>query len=255
MPEPRKRITRVEPAGAIGRAASERHYVNVHHAYVRRMYRAHEAPTLRYAANLAVAQHDLTGRFEEEPDAWRWQVSEVCEALSGADSFVPDAVRGLIWEDHLKCIEGIEAGEYEERNLVDRRSGQLSCAKYLFTYRSAAPPGGPAATPAERGRHYDEVHLPALTALAEEAFGLRLFVSNRMVREAATEDGFGPGASIATGYVDAPRTLAIEELYFDNRDWGDEFFGRPEVLALLHHSLLGRVEGYAVTETIGIDER
>jgi hypothetical protein len=255
MPDPRKRITRVEPASAIGREASERHYVDVHHAYVRRMYRANEAPTLRYAANLALAQHDLTGRFNEEPDAWRWQVSEVREALDGADTFIPDSVRGLIWEDHLKCIEGIEAGEYEERVLVDRRSGQLSCAKYLFTYRAEAPRGGPAATREERARHYDGAHLPALTALAAEAFGLRLLVSNRMVREAATGDDFGPGGSISPGYVEEPRTLAIEELYFDNRDWGDEFFGRPEVLELLHRSPLGRVEGYAVSETIGIDER
>jgi hypothetical protein len=56
-------------------------------------------------------------------------------------------------------------------------------------------------------------------------------------------------------YRAAPKVGAVDELWFDNPAWAEEFFAGPAVLAQLRDGAGGRVEGYRVTEAIGVDKR
>lgn len=250
-----KRISRFQPVAALGRERSERHYSEVHHRFARRMFREEGEHLKRYVANRAVAQYDLDGGFGEEPAAWRFVIVEVSDDMPGAAGFLPEHLQELIWLDHRKCIERIEGSEVDERVVVDRRSGQMSFAKYLFIHAAVGGSGARCAEPAARARYYEEAHLPALAAAFASAYGARLLLSNVVRRQAATSDDFGAGAAYTGGYQDAPSLLAFEELYFDNDDWGDEFFADRRIRSLMRDSPLGRAEGYKVVETVGVDKR
>jgi hypothetical protein len=225
-----KRITRFNPAG--DRDAAERHYTEAHHPFMRRMFRDHGEHVIRYVANRAVAQYDLGGGFGERPSAWRFVITEVGDA----SAFLPARFQPLIWEDHRKVLQDIDAWEVDEEVVVDRRSGQTGLVKYLLLH----PPGAPGAS---------------LREAFARAYGARLYVSTRVLREAATPDDFGPGAAYAGAYRPAPKVGAVDELWFDNAAWAEEFFAAPAVLAQLRDGAGGRVEGYRVTEAIGVDKR
>jgi hypothetical protein len=243
-----KRITRFNPAG--DRDAAERHYTDAHHPFMRRMFREHGELLVRYVANRALAQYDLAGGFGERPSAWRFVITEVDDA-AGASGFLPERFQPLIWDDHRKVLQDIDAWEVDEEVLVDRRSGQTGLVKYLLLYRA----GDAAEDRVARARRYAGEHVPFLRDAFAQAYGARLYVSNRVVREAETSDAFGPGAAYAGTFRPSPKLLAIDELWFDNDAWADEFFGDAAVLVRLRDSPLGRAEGYRVAETIGVDKR
>ena len=133
-------------------------------------------------------------------------------------------------------LQDIDAWEVDEEVVVDRRSGQTGLVKYLLLH----PPGAPA---------------PSLREAFARAYGARLYVTNRVLREAATSDEYGPAAAYAGGYRAAPKVGTVDELWFDNAAWAEEFFADPAVLAPLRDGAGGRVEGYRVTEAIGVDKR
>jgi len=223
-----KRITRFNPAG--DRDAAERHYTEAHHPFMRRMFREHGEHVTRYVANRALAQYDLAGGFRERPSAWRFVITEVDDA----SAFLPARFQPLIWDDHRKVLQEIDAWEVDEHVVVDRRTGQTGLVKYLLLY----PPGA----------------VPSLREAFAGAYGARLYVSNRVMREAATTDAHGPGAAYAGGYRAEPKVSAVDELWFDNDAWAEEFFADPAVLAELRDGAPGRVEGYRVAEAIGVDK-
>ena len=243
-----KRISRLNPPPSVGRERAERHYTTVHHPFARRLLRDHGPRVRRYSVDRADWQYSLSGRFEEQPTAWRFVVLEVDDDLPDALGYLPPWVQPLLWTDHAKCIERMAAWEVEARTVVDRRSGQLSSAKFVFLYESAAKDGG------DRLAHYRDVHVPALADLVRDAFGARLYVSNTVIREAETSDEHGPAASYTGAYLERSTLLAIDEIWFDNIEWGADAFGSAPGLALLRDSELGRVEGYAVEETVGVDK-
>jgi hypothetical protein len=100
-------MNRFSPPPAVGREAAERHYVEAHHPFMRRMFREHGEYLLRYVSNLAAAQYDLGGGFGEQPSAWRFVITEVDDATPGAAGFLPERFVPLIWEDHRKCLQDI----------------------------------------------------------------------------------------------------------------------------------------------------
>ena len=223
-------MNRFSPPPAVGREAAERHYVEAHHPFMRRMFREHGEHVRRYVSNVALAQYDIGGGFREQPSAWRFVITEVDDPAA----FLPEHFQALIWEDHRKCLQDIDAWEVEETVVVDRRSGQTGLVKYLFLHQAEPP--------------------PALGALFAAAYGARLYLSNRVLREAATTDEHGPGAAYSGGYRDTAQLAALDELWFDNAAWAEEFFASEPVLGLLRDSPLGRVEGYRVAEAIGVDK-
>jgi len=245
-----KRISRFFPPAAVGRAAAERHYTNVHSPFARRLLRDHGERVVTYATNRADLQYSLSGRFEEEPTAWRFVLLEVDDDLPDATGYLPEWVQPLLWTDHAKCIERMDAWEVDAQTVVDRRCGQTTSAKYLFLYGAGSPVEAEA-----RRSHYLAEHVPQLAELMSTAFGARLYTSNVVLREAETSDDFGPGASYTGTYRATPGLLAIDELHFDNAEWGADLLGSAAGIALLRDSVLGRVEGYQVHEVIGVDKR
>ena len=245
-----KRISRFFPPAAVGRERAEHHYSTVHHPFARRLLRDHGDRVLSYATNRADLQYSLSGRLEEEPTAWRFVILEVDDQLPDATGYLPPWVQPLLWTDHAKCIERMDAWEVEARTLVDRRCGQNTSAKYLFLYGA----GRPEEAEARRLRYLTE-HVPRLAALMSAAFGARLYTSNRVLREAETSDDFGSGASYTGGYRSEAALIAIDELYFDNVEWAADLLGSAEAVALLRDSVLGRLEGYQVHEVLGVDKR
>ena len=245
-----KRISRLNPPSAVGRQRAERHYVTVHHPFSRRMLRDHGPKVRRYAVDRADAQYSLSGRFDEEPTAWRFVILDVDDGIPDAVGYLPAWVQPLLWTDHAKCIERMAAWEVDPRVVVDHRCGQTSSAKFTFLYASGADSEQAAA----RRAHYADVHVPALAALVEAAFGARLYVSNVVVREAETSDEHGAAASYTGGYLAESSLIAIDELWFDNVEWGTDVFSAPAAVALLRDSVLGRVEGYTVHQTLGVDK-
>lgn len=78
-------------------------------------------------------------------------------------------------------------------------------------------------------------------------------MSNLVDREAETSDEHGPAASYTGCYVYQAGLLAIDEVWFDNVEWGSDLFQTPEAIALLRDPVMGRVEGYTVSEVLGLD--
>lgn len=243
-----KRISRFQPPVAVGRDRAERHYADVHHPFARRLFREHGDLLTRYVANRADRQHSLRGRFEEEPTAWRFVITEVDDDVPDASAWLPAWAQPLIWDDHRKCIASIEAWEVDETVVVDQRCGQVSMVKQLFLYAAADTSGGGV-------ERYLAEHVPALAELFAQAFGARLYLSNVVRRQAATSDDFGAGAAYTGGYAPQASMMAVAETYFDAAEWAEEFYSSAAVVRLLQRSPWARVEGYSVTETVGVDKR
>lgn len=243
-------MSRFLPPAAVGRKKAEWHYANVHHPFARRMFRDHGEILTRYVANRADLQYSLRGHFEEDPTLWRFVITEVDDDMANASAYIPDWFQPLIWEDHKKCIERVEAWEVDEHVIVDRRCGQITMAKFMFLYDSIDPKvvEGRMAT-------YSRDHVPALAELFRSAYGGRMYVSNVVRRQAETTDDFGEGAAYTGGYAAFAPVMAIAEFYFDNAEWADEFFSSRPVVALMRDSSLGRIAGFSITETVGVDKR
>src|SRR5690606_18777771 len=69
---PMKRIDRFDPVPGKTRAECDRHYLEIHHAFARNMYRSPEADVQLYVANRALGQYDINGGFDQDPTAWRF---------------------------------------------------------------------------------------------------------------------------------------------------------------------------------------
>lgn len=242
-----KRISQLSPPPNIGRERAEQHYAEVHHPFARKMFREHGHLMTRYVANLALAQHDLNGHFLERPTGWRFVITEVSDEIANASEWIPAHMQELIWVDHQKCIVDIRASEVEASVLVDRRSGQVSSAKYLLFFSAVND------DMAGLRETYRE-HAATMQRHFADAYGARLFISNEVRRQAETADAHGSGDAYTGGYADRTAFVAIEELYFDNVGWGGEFFAAPPIVELMRSSVFGHVEGYQVREDIGVDK-
>src|SRR5829696_6001894 len=110
--------------------------MTVHHPFSRRLIRDHAPAVRRYSVDRADLQYSLSGRFEEEPSAWRFVVLDVDDDLPDAVGYLPAWVQPLLWTDHAKCVERMSAWELDARVVVDRRCGQSSSTKFLFLYAS-----------------------------------------------------------------------------------------------------------------------
>jgi hypothetical protein len=224
--------------------------MTVHHPFSRRLMRDHAPRIRRYSVDRADWQYSLSGKFDEEPTAWRFVILDVDDDVPDAVGYLPAWVQPLIWTDHVKVIERMAAWEVAPTIVVDRRCGQVTSAKFLFLYDA----GGSEEQRAARRDHYLNVHVPAVGKILGAAFGARLYVSNLVVREAETSDQFGPGSSYTGRYLPTSSLLAVDEFWFDNVEWGTDVFQAPDAIALFRDSILGRVEGYSVDQVLGVDK-
>jgi hypothetical protein len=248
-----KRIGQFDPARD-DRAAAERHYEEVHTLFARRMFRDEAPRVARYATNLALRQYDVGGGFRQQPAAWRWVVTKVAARLlegeGGRDStgWLPLDYQQLIWRDHLSCVKNLRSCEVLEEVLATHPAAVPSSVKYLFVVEQ-----GEGVDASSAAAHYRDVHLPALRSLLGRAFGLRLAMTNAVEHQLAVAPLAEEGQVFTGGYDASTSRVAIEEWYFDNWTWGDEFFALPEVQALYLRSPTVLIEGYGVEEVVGLD--
>lgn len=244
-----KRIDRFDPAADRGLEESERHYLEVHHPFARSIFRREDSRVKRYVANRALRQYDVNGNFKKEPDAWRFVLEEVDDDLEDAVAWLPEWVRETIWTDHLNCISNIRAYDVEPTVVHDYRTDQTALVKVLFQYERNSDESSDSSND-----YYESDILPLLKSRLEDAFGFRLFITNKVLRQTDVEDLSEEGQVIAPTYRDQTECLRFDEFWFDNVDWAHEFFHAPEVRDHVQGARFGTVSGYLVEERCGVDK-
>lgn len=244
-----KRIDRFDPVTTQPLEESERHYVEVHHPFARSIFRRDDSRVYQYVANRAVRQYDVNGGFDQRPDAWRFVIEEVDDDIQTANEWLPAWVQQSVWRDHTNCIRNIQAFDVNAEEVLDRRSGQMVFVKYLFEYDRPAD-----VTADELDEHYSTNHLPALRERLRDAFGFRLFVTNRVLRQVAADDLEEEGQVLTDQYLRETYRYRYEEYWFDNSAWGEEFFRQDEVQSLLRSSAYASMSGYEVVVRCGVDK-
>jgi hypothetical protein len=221
---------------------AERHYMEVHTQFARKMFRDHGPTVERYVINRAMRQYSVAGHFDQKPRAWRWVINHL------GDEFLPERMLPLIWRDHTNVLKNIRACQVEETIVASRLNGQTSTVKFLVEHDRRA-----GQSVEEAKEFYEGQFLPTLTPLLEDALGFRLFGSNAVQAEAETEDS-EEEAQIMTGGFRETNKYAYDEIWFDNEEWADSLFSRPEVYELLQFGPLD-TSAYLIDENTGIDRR
>ncbi len=244
-----KRLSRFLPSERVPVHQADAHYELIHHRFAMRMFREH-APTVRlYATNHAVGQRDLSGTFRRRPAAWRFVIIELADpgeeaAGAGGKEWLPPWAERSIVDDHTNFLREVRPFEVSPTVLLDRRTQQTSLAKYLLEIESTG--SGRAAA--------EEVYARLGEAVAgSEAFGLRLAIQNRALREAEMAAVDEPGQAYTGRYLETTSMIGIDELYFDHRDWAEECFRGLAELLLPQPEV--RIGLYAVEELVGVDRR
>lgn len=240
-----KTIACFNPVSTQPVAESERYYVEVHTRYARHWLRQAEG-YLSYHTNRVVRQYDIFGTWHKPPGAWRFVILRTAEGRSSA---LPPTRNGFPWRDHPNCLKDLRRFDVEEQVLVNRLTAQTALEKYLFEIDRA--PGTPVPEAAARLSELAAL----LTAELQGAFGVRLLVLNRVLRESVTEPVVEAGQRLTGRFHPETLRLAYLEFYFDHEEWGDEFFARPGVREALQDPFYGAVNGYHVQERCGFDHR
>lgn len=247
-----KRFSRFLPSQRVPQWQADEHYEQIHHRFAMRMFREHAPTVSLYATNHAIGQFDLLGGFKRAPAAWRFVILELPDpgaeppegAPAGGKEWLPAWAERSIVDDHTNFLREVRPFEVDPTVLVDRRTQQTSLVKYVVEVEATDADRAPAR----------ELHAQLAQAIgAGELFGLRLAVHNRVVREAEMAAVTEPGQAYTGRYLDDTSMVAMDELYFDHRDWGEEGFRglaehlrpRPGV----------RIGAYAVEELVGVDRR
>ena len=239
-----KTIGRIEPLSTQPVEESERHYVEVHTRWAR--HRLRQLPEVTaYHTNRVLRQYDIRGGWAQRPSAWRFVILR----FEGPRiSFTPED-RATIARDHLNCLKNLRSCVVDEQVLLDQRSGQTAFEKYLFEYDRAPD------TSREQADADLDALLRSLLDLADGAFGLRLVALNRVVAEAEALRADEPGQVPTGRLLDDTTKLAYLEIYFDQQEWGDDFFARDDVGATLRSGSFEVANGYHVHEACGMDRR
>jgi ketosteroid isomerase-like protein len=241
-----KSISQFLPVSGLTREAADRHYREVHTRFARTELRG--MPHVRsYHTNRADAEFDVAGGWSQPPRAFRFVLLRFAP---GRSLEFPVGVRARVAEDHRNFLRELRGFAVDEQVLTDRLAGQTALVKYLFEYER------PPAIPVGEG----EAVLDGLTATLAEAaqdtdraFGPRRVVVNRVRTEAVAEPIDEPGQRPTDRILPETTKHAFVELWFDNRDWAEEWFARPAVRAALLRPWWALASGYRVTEECGLD--
>jgi hypothetical protein len=242
-------MSRFMPSERLPRDEADAHYERIHHRFAMQMFREHAPGVRRYAINHATSRFDLNGTFQARPTSWRFVILEFEDVQAeggGGKEWLPSWAESAIVDDHTNFLREVRPFEVEPRVLVDRRSGQTSLVKYLLEVEAR----GDDVAAAERAR--DAIR-DAVVEAADAAFGIRLVIANAVVREAEMAAVIEPGQAYAGRFLDATGMTAIDELYFDHRVWGQEFFNAPAVRAALRPVPGVRIAVHEIQELVGVD--
>jgi hypothetical protein len=240
-----KTVSHFLPLSVVTAEEADRHYERVHTRFARQLLRQ-RAHVVSYHTARAVAQYDAAGGWAQRPRAFRFIVLRF---LPGRGLELPDESRAAIVEDHRAFLRELRPFRVREEVLLDRLRGQTALEKYVFELDR--PEG---ASREGAGAHL-RARLRTLTDEAATAFGLRQLLVDHVLSEGATEAVDEPGQrSLPHALADTPRQ-AFLELYFDHREWAEEFFARAAVRAVLQDRYWQPIRGYRVVEKCGLDRR
>ena len=174
-----KRITQIDPSSRVVVETADSYYETVHSPFARRSFLRDVEHIVRYGWNRVQGQYDLTGGFDQRPDAWRFIVTEWADRpdLDGAGQPIPapPELMDALVADHVNFLSNMRPFDVAESVLFDACTGQLSLAKFIFTFGS----GG-----LSREQHREVVS--ALAAELTDAVGARRAVTNRVLRQRLT---------------------------------------------------------------------
>jgi len=239
-----KTISHFLPVSTLPIEECDRHYREVHTRFARRFMRDMD-DVVSYHVNRATAEFDLVGDWRQRPRAFRFIV---IRTRSGPLRMAPE-LAAVLAEDHRGFLRELRNFPVEEQVVVDELRGQTALVKYLFEFDR--PPG---THPAEARRMIDGT-VAALAAEAGEALGLRLLLANHVLgeREAAPIDE--PGQRALPTLLPETCKQAFLEFWFDQQEWAEEWFRRPEVSTALRDPAWALARGYRVDEECGLDRR
>jgi hypothetical protein len=209
-----KSIGRFDPTPSRTPEECERHYTQVHVRMAQDLLRPMRS-VLSYHTNRAVAQADVTGRWNQRPRAWRFVVLRFTPGATLA--FSPEQ-NEMVAQDHVNCLYRLRQGDVDEHVLLDRLDRQLALAKFMIEADRAAGLDADAAWDAfsalaERVR-----------AVTDGAFGARRLILNRALNEVECEPLDVEGQRPIGLLKDTTRVGYIEA-YFDHARWGEEALG------------------------------
>lgn len=242
-----KRIMQFQPSALVSVAESDRHYRQVHSAWATDIFRTTDS-LVSYHTNLLTGQWDLRGGFGRTPDLWRYAAMR-SDPLRGLE-FAPGTA-ALLSHDHQNFLRELRRFDVEETVRFDCRSGQMTSAKFVLVLDR--PEGGDAEQAADA---VAEVTDTVSTAL-ERSYGARLLVANRVLCERENVAMREPGQRPTGRILPDSTRLAFLEIWFDEQIWGEEFFCRPELLALQTSSVFApaAITAYRVDERSPHDRR
>jgi hypothetical protein len=232
-----KSISRFMPTPSRTREECERHYTEVHVRMAQNLLRPMPA-LVSYHINRAVAQADVNGGWAKRPRAWRFVVLRF--APGEVLAFSPEQ-NEMVAQDHVNCLYRLRHSDLEETVLLDRRSGQLALAKFLF--EADRGPG----VSAEDGWAAFSAIAGRIRAEMESAFGARLLILNRVLNEVECEPVDVEGQR-PIGLLEETTRVGYLEIYFDHARWGRDALG-----PLVRDGLL-RVAGLTDVNLMAVEE-
>lgn len=240
-----KTVSHFLPLSTVTAEDADRHYLRVHTRFARNLLRGMDH-VVSYHTDRAVAEYDLNGGWAQRPHAFRFVVLRL---LPGRGLEFPPEVRELIVEDHRRFLRELRPFRVREEVVLDRLSGQTALEKYVFELDR--PDGvGP-----EAARRYLDERVAELVGEAAHAFGIRQVVVDHVESEGATAPVDEPGQRTLPGTLPETSRQAFVEIWFDQREWAEEWFARSAVRAVLQDRYWSAARGYRVEERCGIDRR
>jgi hypothetical protein len=240
-----KAISYFDPVSDRTLAECEEHYTTVHSPWARRMLRDTDKVRSYHTAR-ATSRYDLRGLFNQYPCRWRYVILRLELGTSlGFDSETEE----LIAHDHLNFLQNYRGFALEEDLLLDRRDGQSTFEPYLFELDLSAD------VSPEVGTSAVDTFAIDLVAAAQSAYGLRTITLDRVLNEAAVGPMEHPGQRPLRRPLESTTKLAFIEFLFDQHEWAQEWFARPDVLALLRNPAFDGVTGHRVELRCGLDNR
>jgi hypothetical protein len=193
-----------------------------------------------YHTNLAVAQADINGGWNQQPRAWRFAVLRFAPGETLA--FSPEQ-NEMVARDHVNCLYRLRSCDAEETVLLDRVCGQTALAKFMLEADRPA-----SVDPEQAWSSFTELADQVLAAM-DGAFGARALFLNRVLNEVECEpldvEGQRP-----IGLLDATTRVGYLEAYFDHRRWGEEALG-----VLARDGALGRVRDLVEVNFLRVEEQ
>lgn len=240
-----KTIAHFLPLSSVSRRDADAHYRRVHTPFARRVLREMDH-VVSYHINRADREYDLNRTWRQPPHAFRFVLLRFAPGRSL--EFPPDVAESIV-QDHRVFLRELRSFRVAEERVVERIAGQTALEKYVFEYER------PDGMPADEGAGLFDRVVADVRALAPAAFGLRLVLANRVLSEQATAPVDEPGQRPLRVPLPETAKQGFLELYFDQREWAEEWFAAAEVRRAFIAGPWAVARGYRVTEKCGLDRR